>query len=137
MQSFFLESVCKTGIFILCAQTLIQFRPKASFEKYLKLLVSVMVLMQLFAPVAGVVPGSQSGDWSDKIASFEQALEDKMQGIHQDASAWEDKVQASMDNQGESEEKAHDTPVGSNVQKISVGEIKVRIGEGVAADATD
>lgn len=137
MQSFLLESVCKTGIFILCAQMLIQFRPKASFEKYLKMLVSVMVLMQLFAPVAEVVLGGHSADWSAKISSFEQVLSDKMKALNRNAAAWEGMVQESVANPDEAEENAHDASEVSRVQKISVGEIKVRIGEGVGTDATD
>ena len=40
----------QVGIFLICAQTLIHFRPRESYEKYLKLLLSVMLLIQLLQP---------------------------------------------------------------------------------------
>ena len=49
--NMWLNAVCKTGVFILCAQILIQCRPDSSYEKYLKMLVSAMILMQLFVPL--------------------------------------------------------------------------------------
>ncbi|MBO4981489.1 MAG: stage III sporulation protein AF [Lachnospiraceae bacterium] len=50
MQSAFLEAVCRIGIFMICAQTIMHFRPKGAYEKYLKLLVSIMVLIQFLQP---------------------------------------------------------------------------------------
>lgn len=47
-----LQTICRIGIFMICAQAVVHFRPQASYEKYLKLLVSAMVLIQLFLPVS-------------------------------------------------------------------------------------
>ena len=41
----------QAGIFLICAQTVVHFRPKESYDKYLKLLLSVMLLLQLLQPV--------------------------------------------------------------------------------------
>lgn len=40
----------QAGIFLICAQTVVHFRPKESYDKYLKLLLSVMLLLQLLQP---------------------------------------------------------------------------------------
>lgn len=40
-------------VFIICAQTIVHFRPKASYEKYLKMLISIFILMQLLQAVEG------------------------------------------------------------------------------------
>ena len=47
----------QVGIFLICAQTLIHFRPRESYEKYLKLLLSVMLLIQLLQPLLTVLRG--------------------------------------------------------------------------------
>lgn len=53
MLSGFVRAICRVGIFMICSQTIVHFRPKASYEKYLKMLVSAMILMQIFAAVSG------------------------------------------------------------------------------------
>ena len=49
----------QVGIFLICAQTLIHFRPRESYEKYLKLLLSVMLLIQLLQPLLTVLGGDE------------------------------------------------------------------------------
>ena len=51
--------VGQAGIFLICAQTIVHFRPKEAYEKYLKLLLSVMLLTQLLQPVLSVFDGSK------------------------------------------------------------------------------
>lgn len=46
----FLEIIRNVGIFIIFAQAVVHFRPKASYEKYLKVLVSIIVLVMLMIP---------------------------------------------------------------------------------------
>ena len=46
MQSEFFKAICQMGIFMICAQSIVHFRPNASYEKYLKLLVGVLLLIQ-------------------------------------------------------------------------------------------
>lgn len=46
----FLEMIRNVGIFIIFAQAVVHFRPKASYEKYLKVLVSIIVLVMLMIP---------------------------------------------------------------------------------------
>ncbi len=73
-----LSSIRQIGIFMICAQALIHFKPKGSYEKYLKLLVSAMILVQLLSPVAALLTGRESREFQDRIAfyseSFEQGL---------------------------------------------------------------
>ena len=53
MQSGFVGTVCRMGVFLICAQAVVHFRPKAVYEKYLKMLVSAMVLIQLLSGISG------------------------------------------------------------------------------------
>lgn len=52
------EKICAMGIFIICAQAVIHFSPSKSYAKYLKLLLSMMVLVQLMQPIVLLVFGN-------------------------------------------------------------------------------
>lgn len=54
MLSGFVNVICEIGIFMICTGAIVNFRPKASYEKYLKMLVSAMVLVQLFVAIGGI-----------------------------------------------------------------------------------
>lgn len=55
MLSGFVKAICRIGIFIICSQAIVHFRPKASYEKYLKMLISAMILMQIIAFSVGLL----------------------------------------------------------------------------------
>lgn len=73
-----LGSIRQMGIFMICAQALIHFKPKGSYEKYMKLLVSAMILVQLLSPVAALLSGKEGQSLEERIGfysnSFEQGL---------------------------------------------------------------
>ncbi len=73
-----LSSIRQIGVFMICAQALIHFKPKGSYEKYLKLLVSAMILVQLLSPIAALFTGKEGQGLEERIAaysaSFEQGL---------------------------------------------------------------
>lgn len=84
MQSYLMETISKIGIFIICAQVLIHFRPKASYEKYLKMLVSAMILIQLFIPASELFTGAGEQSLAERVAWFEAELERCMDGASRD-----------------------------------------------------
>lgn len=49
----FLDTIRNLGIFVICAKMIVHFRPKEADEKYMKLLISMMVLLQLLLPLKG------------------------------------------------------------------------------------
>lgn len=65
----------QAGIFLICAQTVVHFRPKESYDKYLKLLLSVMLLVQLLQPVLTVF--GSDGEWNaeEQVAGFTEELQ--------------------------------------------------------------
>lgn len=73
-----LGSIRQMGVFMICAQALIYFKPKGSYEKYMKLLVSAMILVQILSPVAALLSGMEAQSLEERIAfysaSFEQGL---------------------------------------------------------------
>ena len=67
-----IQYITGIGIFMICAQVLIHFRPDGSYEKYLKLLVSIMILIQLVSPILQLVRGEW--DLEAGLASLEQHM---------------------------------------------------------------
>ena len=60
----------QAGIFLICAQTVVHFRPKESYDKYLKLLLSVMLLLQLLQPVLSALGGDEDWNAREQVTEF-------------------------------------------------------------------
>ncbi len=65
----------QAGIFLICAQTVVHFRPKESYDKYLKLLLSVMLLLQLLQPVLTMFGGGDGWNAEEQVTGFMQELQ--------------------------------------------------------------
>lgn len=81
----FFQAVCRVGIFMICAQAIVHFRPNESYEKYLKLLMSTMVLMQLCVPVGSFLFGGGSLKAVEIMERFEKEFADNMQEAEKSA----------------------------------------------------
>ncbi|MBR1855139.1 MAG: stage III sporulation protein AF [Lachnospiraceae bacterium] len=82
--SGWLDAVCRAGVFILCAQVLVHCRPNSSYEKYLKMLVSAMILMQLFLPISRLLSDTGEVDIQEDMDWFRmqmQEMEERSGGI--------------------------------------------------------
>ena len=53
MDGDFFKMIRQVAIFMICAQMLMHFKPAESYGKYIRLLVSMMVLAQLIVPLLG------------------------------------------------------------------------------------
>ncbi|MBQ7774304.1 MAG: stage III sporulation protein AF [Lachnospiraceae bacterium] len=73
--NLFLEKIGQLSIFLICAQTLIHFRAKDSYEKYIKLLVSMMLLILLVEPVMSLLGMGSSESFMEQIESHEKQLQ--------------------------------------------------------------
>lgn len=78
MNNVLFQAICKVGIFLICAQAIVHFRPREAYEKYLKLLVGIMILLQLFLPIGSFLLGSGMGRVADRLEAFRQGLEEEM-----------------------------------------------------------
>lgn len=78
MNSFF-RAICQMGIFMICAQAIIHFRPNGSYEKYLKMLVSTMILVQIFLPVSRLLTSGTQEGLEERIAMMEEEIEKSME----------------------------------------------------------
>lgn len=76
-----LEIVKQVGVFIICAQMILHFKPAESYGKYLRLLMSTMVLVQLVVPVFGLLKGNMQETFVDRVSFYREELEDNMEKI--------------------------------------------------------
>lgn len=90
MRNILFETICRIGIFMICAQAVIHFKPKQSYEKYLKLLVSVMVLIQLFLPVGSFLLGGGMERTLENLSGLRTQLEQEMESAAEEAAAAEE-----------------------------------------------
>ena len=73
-----LREIGRVAVFIICAQTLLHFRAKESYEKYIKLLISMMVLMLFLKPFFSGKFGTESDFLEQMIAKHEKELEENV-----------------------------------------------------------
>ena len=70
------DCIKQMSIFLLCAKVLLYLKPKGCYEKYIKLLVSIMLLSQFLMPVMGWFSGKgQAGMW-DTIEKYEKQFQE-------------------------------------------------------------
>lgn len=72
------QTICRIGIFMICAQAIVHFRPEGSYEKYLKLLVGSMILIQLLLPVSRLLFWRDGQELALKSEEFMEQLEAEM-----------------------------------------------------------
>ncbi len=85
MQSILFQTICKIGIFMICAQAIIHFRPRETYEKYLKLLVSAMILIQLFLPIGSFLLGDGMEQTLKRLEQLRTQLEQEMDSAAREA----------------------------------------------------
>lgn len=87
MQNSFFQAICRVGVFMICAQAITHFRPQEAYEKYLKLLVSLMVLIQLLLPVGSFLLGGGRREATEFLEEFRQEMERGMKEAEESAAA--------------------------------------------------
>lgn len=124
----------QVGIFLICAQTLIHFRPRESYEKYLKLLLSVMLLIQLLQPLLTVLGGDEIAGTDVQVTEFAEEIRTVLEQAAVQAEQTEDEIQAAADTAAEVTEEAEETeppdtsdPVKIRVEIPEIEEAKIKI----------
>lgn len=79
MGESFLDFMKGIGIFIICAQSLMHFSAGKSYEKYVKLLIGVMILAQFVVSVRNLFLGTEGGELHEEVERFQAELEYAMQ----------------------------------------------------------
>ncbi len=84
MINTFLEFIKKTGIFLICAESILYFVPGSSFQKYVKLLIGIMVLAQFAVPLKSLVTGQERGEIEQQIVEMQAMLEKQAEAMQTD-----------------------------------------------------
>ncbi len=66
-------------IFMICGRVITHFRPKGSYEKYLKMLLSIMLLIQFFQPVCSIFLGGSDKSLEQSVAGFQESMNASME----------------------------------------------------------
>lgn len=77
-----LRIVGQVGIFMICAQAVLHFKPAESYGKYIRLLISLMVLVQLIVPVLEIFGASGKAAFSGRVAFYDEELVKHMEEVN-------------------------------------------------------
>lgn len=112
-----LSKIGQIAIFMICAKTLLHFRAKESYEKYLKLLVSLMLLVLLVEPLMEAFGKGKEGEFLQRIRLYNYQLQDILENEQ-------------LNNEEISEILSHMTMgVSEQVEAVKNVEVEVEYGE--------
>lgn len=133
MQSGLVGAICRMGIFVICAQAIVNFRPKAAYEKYLKILVSSMILIQLFIAAGGIFGTERDEELEERVEWFAGSLEESMRQAAENAFFSEEALQFQVMGQDSEqlEGQAAEEVQGITVQIAPIDPIRVDAVRGV------
>ena len=69
------ELISKMGIFMIASQAVIHFAPAQKYEKYIKLIVSIVILLQFLSPIYKLVNGTEM-DWGTQFSNLKTELDE-------------------------------------------------------------
>lgn len=87
MLNSFFQAICRVGIFMICAQAIVHFRAQDAYEKYLKFLVSIMILIQLLLPIGSFLLGGQELDVAEVLELMKEGMEQGVRAAEENAAA--------------------------------------------------
>lgn len=114
MGESFIQIIKRVGIFMVCAQMLLHFKPSESYGKYIRLLMSVMVLAQLIAPVMEIFGRRSETAFEEQILFYDEVLHQSM---------------AEADRTGAQSQEL--------LEKMTLEEVKLRINNQDAGEVTE
>ncbi|MGN0431886.1 MAG: hypothetical protein ACI4EQ_05960 [Lachnospiraceae bacterium] len=74
MGNSLLSLIKQVSIFVICAQMLLHFKPTAQYGKYIKLLIGVMVLAQMFVPVMAILGKGGEAVFSGRLDYYRSMI---------------------------------------------------------------
>lgn len=112
------ELIKKIGIFMIAAQAVIHFAPEHKYEKYLKLIVGIMVLLQFLSPLYKI-SGGEEPDWSALLSDMELEVDtEELSGEIPGVPSIEDTLIANIEQEIKS--KLNDTIADENYRVVNV-----------------
>lgn len=75
-----LQIIKQTGIFMVCAQMILHFKPAECYEKYIRLLIGIMVLAQLIAAASALFGKEGETMLNGRVDYYKALLAESMEG---------------------------------------------------------
>ena len=75
MGAQFLELLKKVTVFMLAGQLIVHFLPAGGYEKYVKMMISIMVLSQIVLPILSLGKFDAAGGYDSAMDKYEQEIE--------------------------------------------------------------
>ena len=75
MGAQFLELLKKVTVFMLAGQLIVHFLPAGGYEKYVKMMISIMVLSQIVLPILSLGEFDAAGVYDSAMDKYEQEIE--------------------------------------------------------------
>lgn len=127
----FFNAICQMGIFMVCAQAIVHFRPNGSYEKYLRMLVSVMILVQIFLPVTRLFSGGVQQNMDELVNRMQRQMEESMEQAKSFSAASDElldrmtleEVKTRLNNLGETEPETQEA--GTQTQEAGTQEPEI------------
>lgn len=114
---------------MICAQAIVHFKPNGSYGKYLKMLVSVMLLIQIFLPIAKLFSQDAGLNIEKRVEWFEQNVEQvTKQAVNRAFQSEEVLERMTLE---EVQSRLEETTEGEGAETAGLGEVKGS-GEGEA-----
>lgn len=71
----FLEFIKRMGVFLLCAECILHFAPGNSYQKYIRALIGLMILMQFMVPIRAILTGEEKAVIESQVNELRYQLE--------------------------------------------------------------
>lgn len=120
-----LEFMKQIGIFMFCAQSLLHFTAGRAYEKYMRVLIGMMLLAQFTAPVRAALTDGASGQLWEEVERFQTELNQMMREAEEEA---EDMGTLTRERQ----EKAKQETAGGRIERVEIEKTeieRIEIGE--------
>ena len=75
-----IQSIVRIAVFLILAQTIVHLSPRECYEKYVKLLVRLMLIASLLTPLTSLLTGESAEKVTQRILQESRAYE---RSIHQ------------------------------------------------------
>lgn len=83
----------QVSVFVVCAQMILHFKPTAQYGKYIKLLIGLMVLVQLFVPLMSLIGKGGATVFSERMEYYQRIVADSMAAAGLDGVATAERVE--------------------------------------------
>ena len=102
-----ISGMIRFAVFVLCVQMLLWFSPNESYEKFLRLLVNLLVLVQFIVPLSSFFLHASAGNLHAETERLKAGLEKALEGMEWESvlEVWEEGTVEKKEQEGKREQE--------------------------------